>query len=345
MSKVSEVQKEFSVQGMDCDSCELFVEHAARRIPGVLAAEADKVSGKLKVSILPEYNENDIISHLEKYLAGSNYSLITTKRVVSESRKGKVAATAVAATFIFIFLLLQKLDLVSIYSPDALTPFAIIIMGIIASLSSCMAIVGAVALALANRLESAQRKIGIALFHVGRVVGFAVLGGILGATFAGISNTGGNSLVTASIELLVAVILLFLGLDTMGIKLPFSVVLPKFFGAQATKLFDKNGLFFSLLIGISTFFLPCGFTQAMQFQAALSGSFVEGAKIMLLFAIGTFPLLALMSFGSTARIKLLQTDEWKRAMGLIIVFFAVLNLLGAGVKFGILPLSLVDFLL
>jgi len=54
-----------------------------------------------------------------------------------------------------------------------------------------------------------------------------------------------------------------------------------------------------LIIGIGTFFLPCGFTQSMQFAALSSGSFYQGLMIMGAFSLGTFPMLALLSFGAT----------------------------------------------
>jgi hypothetical protein len=44
-----------------------------------------------------------------------------------------------------------------------------------------------------------------------------------------------------------------------------------------------------MVLGALTFFLPCGFTQAMQVYAVTTGSFVRGALIMGVFAIGTTP--------------------------------------------------------
>ncbi|MDR2416217.1 MAG: sulfite exporter TauE/SafE family protein [Candidatus Peribacteria bacterium] len=38
-----------------------------------------------------------------------------------------------------------------------------------------------------------------------------------------------------------------------------------------------------------TFFVPCGFTFAMQLYAMQTGSFLSGGVVMLLFAVGTLP--------------------------------------------------------
>ncbi|NCP77121.1 sulfite exporter TauE/SafE family protein [bacterium] len=41
--------------------------------------------------------------------------------------------------------------------------------------------------------------------------------------------------------------------------------------------------------GALTFFLPCGFTLAMQAYAITTGSFITGALTMMAFALGTAP--------------------------------------------------------
>ncbi|MBP6911491.1 sulfite exporter TauE/SafE family protein [Patescibacteria group bacterium] len=48
-------------------------------------------------------------------------------------------------------------------------------------------------------------------------------------------------------------------------------------------------------MGIGTFFLPCGFTQSMQVYTLSTGSFLAGGLTMLSFALGTLPMLLLLS--------------------------------------------------
>jgi sulfite exporter TauE/SafE len=43
------------------------------------------------------------------------------------------------------------------------------------------------------------------------------------------------------------------------------------------------------LSGALTFFLPCGFTFAMQLYALSTGNFWMGMAVMAIFAIGTLP--------------------------------------------------------
>ena len=62
---------------------------------------------------------------------------------------------------------------------------------------------------------------------------------------------------------------------------------------------DANGGAF--VLGAATFFLPCGFTQALQLYVLAKGSFVIGALTMLAFSLGTLPaLLSLSAMSSFA---------------------------------------------
>ena len=51
----------------------------------------------------------------------------------------------------------------------------------------------------------------------------------------------------------------------------------------------------SFALGAATFFLPCGFTLALQLYVLGQGSALTGALTMLVFALGTLPALAAIS--------------------------------------------------
>jgi sulfite exporter TauE/SafE len=82
-----------------------------------------------------------------------------------------------------------------------------------------------------------------------------------------------------------------------------------------------------LLLGAATFFLPCGFTQSMQAYALTTGSFMTGGLTMLVFALGTLPVLALLSFSSFS----INNKPWRgvffKTAGVIVIALAVINLL------------------
>ena len=83
---------------------------------------------------------------------------------------------------------------------------------------------------------------------------------------------------------------------------------------------DKN----SALLGASTFFLPCGFTQAMQLYAISTGSPIQGALTMGVFALGTTPGLLGVG-GLTSVIKGQSSKLFFKTAGVIVVFLALFN--------------------
>jgi sulfite exporter TauE/SafE len=76
------------------------------------------------------------------------------------------------------------------------------------------------------------------------------------------------------------------------------------------------------LLGLITFILPCGFTQSMQFQAIASGDLVTGALLMGIYALGTFPVLALISLTSIKLSNGKNKDIFFTTAGILILLFA-----------------------
>ena len=56
---------------------------------------------------------------------------------------------------------------------------------------------------------------------------------------------------------------------------------------------------------------------------------------MLVFALGTLPVLALLSFSSLS-IKQMQTGIFYKTAGLVVIFFGLFNLMNSLVGFGLI---------
>ena len=82
----------------------------------------------------------------------------------------------------------------------------------------------------------------------------------------------------------------------LGLK--FQPTLPAFLGKRVHSLKNINHTLTPFLIECSYVFLPCGFTQSMQIYTLTTGSFLTGALTMFFFALGTLPVLSLLSFSS-----------------------------------------------
>lgn len=82
------------------------------------------------------------------------------------------------------------------------------------------------------------------------------------------------------------------------------------------------------LLGALTFFLPCGFTQAVQLYAVSQGSAWLGAVLLGTFALGTTPgLLLVGTAASTARGNFGR--YFFRFAGLVVIGLALFNIVNA----------------
>jgi sulfite exporter TauE/SafE len=175
-------------------------------------------------------------------------------------------------------------------------------LGVVASLSSCLASTGGYLLAVGSRNPSKSKTLAI---HAGRLAAFAVGGAALGAiggSLPAISPAwvGILALVLGVGFLLVGLNLLELApsLARLGIALPSGL---HRFGDRVAA--SKSG-FAPFLVGAVTFVLPCGFTQTAQALALASGSAGRGFLLLVAFSLGTLPvLLGITWFGTAATLR------------------------------------------
>lgn len=169
------------------------------------------------------------------------------------------------------------------------------------------------------------------LFHAGRLLGFAALGGVLGAIGGAI---GVSFTVAALLGIVASIVMILLGLNLIGVFERSMVTLPPGVFAFFRKVEQRTIAPF--LVGVSTFFLPCGFTQAMQFAALSSGSFMSGLLIMGTFALGTLPVLALLSFGSASFAQSKHAPLFFKSAGVVVIGLGVFVLLAGLAGLGVI---------
>jgi uncharacterized protein len=231
-----------------------------------------------------------------------------------------------------LFFALQKMGLVNLIggSSGDLSLVTVMIIGIVASLSSCMAVVGGLVLSMSATFAQAGDKVKPQiLFHLSRLVSFFILGGVIGVIGSAFTLSRAGNLI---LGLLVALVMLVMGINLLGIfkfTKRLQPLMPKFISSHAQALSSANHSLTPLLLGVITFFLPCGFTQAMQVYTLSTGSFLAGGITMLAFALGTLPVLALLSFGSSFIRDRKASGVFYKSAGLVVIMFAIINLLGA----------------
>jgi len=328
---------EFFVDGMHCAACEIVVEKKLSKHQKVKLAKAELSSQKVVVHIEDDINAN--IEELNALLAGSGYTLQHNKvaaNKINYTELGK--AFLISIGFVVLFILLQKLGIVNLVRTNQVTLPFVFLIGVVASLSTCMAVVGGLVLSLSSSYVKSDRNSSIPLvkFHLARLIGFFILGGVIGILGSAFTLTPATTFLL-NLALFFVMFVLGLGLlDVFPSLRRFQFRIPKFFGNKIVNEEHKSSYMTPILLGVLTFFLPCGFTQSMQLYSLTTGNFMNGAITMFVFALGTLPVLALISFASVKLASSLQSKLFFKTAGFVVLFFALFNFLGALTALGLI---------
>lgn len=332
----------FFVEGMHCKSCVVLTEGELNNLPQVEKAVSDLKTCCVEVTgDFEDKSIQEVADELSIVLQKHGYKLKIEEERKKINWSDFVFAVPIAFTFILLFIILQNLGIVNFASADSLGYGTAFIVGLVASISTCMAVVGGLVLSLSATFARSEKKfIYHGSFHLARLITFFVLGGAIGALGA-VFQLGiwGNFAMT----LLVGVVMLVMGINLLEIWKPssrFIPSLPKSLAKPLLAIKNNEGPFMPVMLGIATFFLPCGFTQAMQIYTLSAGSFSKGALIMFIFALGTLPVLAFLSITSHKIGKSPKSGIFFKTAGIIVLFFAIINFLNSLATIGLIALVL-----
>lgn len=329
---------EFYVEGMHCASCELVIEENLLKFNGVKKVDAKLREGKVFLQIDGKLDPQNVREGLNMLIEEYGYKLVDNHNSNKQINwKEILLGLTFALLFFGFFVLIQKLGVVNLASNegDITLPF-IFLIGIIASLSTCMAVVGGLVLSLSSNYAKENQTTPLVIFHISRIIGFFILGGVIGLLGSAFILTSTISFILNLILFLVMMIMALNLLDIFSFTKKLQLKVPKSLGKSVITISKTDNPFTPLLLGVGTFFLPCGFTQSMQLYSLTSGSPISGALTMFVFALGTFPVLALISFISTKFANTLQSGLFFKTAGFIIIFFAIFNFISALVAVGLI---------
>ncbi len=332
------------IKGMTCRACEVRISRHVGRLPGVERATASAAHGRVIVeSSVPVSS-----AAIERAINKAGYEIGRTPWFANDPMVWATAGAGILLVAVAA-VLAQVTGIADLASgaADISTGGLVValLLGLAAGVSTCMALVGGLVLALSAgfqaRLVAAGSPTGglgsgmrpALVFMAGRIAGYGVLGAALGAVGASVTMP---PQVTAVMMIAAAIVMTLLGTRLTGLSpriAGWSPTLPMGLGARLG-LEHGNVSAYSdgraAALGAASFFVPCGFTQAVQVYALSTGSPLFAGAIMAVFAIGTAPgLLGLAGLPvivpSRARPTLL------RLVGVVVIGFAVVNA-GAGIR-------------
>ena len=328
----------FHVTGMHCKACELVIEDEIKGLDYVTRVDA-RLSNKI-VTVSGDFgkkNMEEIASELTSTISRHGYYLSAEKTTTKKNLSDFKFAIPIAIIFAIAFVVLQKAGLVNLINTSRISPGTALVVGIIASLSTCMAVVGGLVLSMsATYSKEGDKTKPQVLFHVGRILSFVIFGGIIGAIGSTFTL---NASANFGVSLLIGLIMLILGINLLDVfhwSRRLQPTMPRFLSNHAFNVTKINHTLTPFLIGVATFFMPCGFTQAMQIYTLSTGSFMSGAMTMLFFALGTLPILALISFSSFSVSKSPKAGIFFKTAGLVVIMFALFNIINSMAAIGLI---------
>ncbi len=324
----------FHVSGTHCASCKIFIEDTLNEQIGIECVHVDLKNETVSFDTTLDESQHKLAEMLTEKVKRNGYTLSVEKKVKEKNGQGVIwQALPIGLGFLVLFFLLQKSGILNFGLGGEISPVMSFIIGLIASVSSCLAIVGGLVLSLSANIsqDNISDTKTFALFHAGRLASFALLGGALGVIGRAV---GINFTFTAILGVLASVVMLLLGLNLVGVFEKNKIALPSGIFTFFRRIEHKT--FTPLVLGFATFFLPCGFTQSMQVQALSSGSFMSGLSIMLAFALGTLPMLLLLSFGSASFAHGKHAPLFFKSAGIVVIGLGLFALLAGLAGLGII---------
>lgn len=320
------------VSGMHCGACEVLLDKKIAKINGVKNVKASLSDSKVEISYQKGHPPN--VQMLNEQFSDLGYSF--TDKPIGHAKIGQleiVRALVVGIVLTVSYVIIDDTKIFARFSLSGESSLpAFVVIGVIASLSTCAALVGGVILSMSkqwNQLyggkDENKRILPFVLFNLGRLVSFTVLGGLLGV----IGSVFQVSLQLTSVLIIgVSVIMVILGLQMLGVswakKIKFGF--PKILSRYASNEQNFKGKYMPFTIGAMTFFLPCGFTLMAQTVALATGNFFLSALMMLSFALGTLPVLGLLSFSSVKFQKNpVLSGTFNLIVGVSILMFGAFN--------------------
>lgn len=215
---------------------------------------------------------------------------------------------------------------------------AALMLGLIGSFH-CIGMCGPIAIALPLKTNNwFSRIFGGVLYNIGRAITYGLMGAFFGLVGKGFKLGGLQQWVSIIMGIIMILSVLFPILFKNQGKLDGFVTkmvggLKKAFG----KMFAIRSYYSLFIIGILNGFLPCGLVYMAIAGAIASGEVLNGSLYMVIFGLGTLPIMLSLSLVSNI-ISLKFRNKISRIIPIFIIIIGILFIL-RGMNLGIKYIS------
>ncbi|MFC0605075.1 sulfite exporter TauE/SafE family protein [Winogradskyella pulchriflava] len=199
-----------------------------------------------------------------------------------------------------------------------------LILGLLGSLH-CVGMCGPIAFMLpVDRSNSFKKVSQIGVYHIGRIVAYSLIGLVFGLVGKSLYLFGMQQQLSIIIGILMIVIVVLPHkiIGKYNLSKPLYKLISKVKSSLGKALKKKTADTF-LTIGFLNGFLPCGLVYMAVFGSIATGSLLEGSLYMVLFGIGTIPLMTTAIYLG----KFLNSTVKQRIQKAIPVFVVVIGVL------------------
>jgi len=214
--------------------------------------------------------------------------------------------------------------------------FTAFIFGLISSFH-CIGMCGPIAMMLpVDQNNQAKKGTQIVTYHIGRLTAYATIGLIFGLLGKGILMAG----IQQKLSIIIGIAMIFIILipEKVVAKYNFSKPIFRIISKIKTTLGSqfKNKSYKSLYtIGLLNGFLPCGMVYVALFGAIAMQSPVYGTLYMILFGLGTVPMMSSIVYFS-AFLTLPIRNKIQKVIPYVAVFLGIVFILrglGLGIPY------------
>lgn len=290
-----------TIEGMTCINCQNRIEQALKNTAGVSAVRVSYSEGRAEIAYDPKIlTQNSIISVIQEL----DYTVVDK----SQRDYGKwYRSIGTVVIIILLYYILQRFGILNLLVPSRLADSKmsygmLFIVGLLTSVH-CIAMCGGINLSQCipsrDAGEEGGSKIKIivpaVLYNAGRVISYSAIGFLLGGI--GMLLTGGVEggiplLLQGILKITAGLFMVVMGINMLGIFPALRKLQIRFPKKAAIKISSKKKTGKRpFIIGLLNGLMPCGPMQSMQIIALGSGNPISGAMAMLMFSLGTVPLM------------------------------------------------------
>ena len=343
-----------NIGGMTCINCQNKIENGLKYTEEVTEAAVSFSKGTADV----EYDEKRISKDdIIKVIENLDYEVISPDKSTSFDL---VTSVSILVIIVALYYMLQSLGILNRLVPASLADTGmgygmLFVIGLITSVH-CIAMCGGIGLSqslpkkedLSGNVSKLRTFVPSLAYNLGRVCSYTVIGfvlGLIGMIIGGGSDVGISSLLQGLLKIIAGLFMVVMGINMLGIfpwLRKFTIHTPKWVAKVIGKKRRAGSTPFA--VGLLNGLMPCGPLQSMWIVALATGNPFAGALSMLLFSLGTVPLM--LGLGSIVSLLGKRfTDQVMRVGAILVVVLGLSMLSQGGALSGWLPSELLLYLI